>query len=298
MECHGITFAGGIGSTVAYWTDLAHVLQPRNGVVHSVFSDVRDPKRISAVPLIRAEALTDFVEALFTASGVPADEATVVTKNLVGANLRGHDSHGVLRVPQYLDFVKKGDYKLGVAPEGREGRPRRRRLRRPVGLRPGPGPPAARPDPAQGQALGLAAGTARNCGHIGRLGDYAERAAEQGLVLIATVNNNGAGHRVAPPGGKAGRLGTNPLCAAVPTDDEPVVLDFGTSVVAEGKVRTYYAAARSPSPKGGCSTPQGDRRPTPRSCTSRPSARSCRWAAPRPTRGSASAWSSTCSPAA
>jgi uncharacterized oxidoreductase len=202
------------------------------------------------VPRISADALTAFVEALFTASGVPTDEARIVTKNLVEANLRGHDSHGVLRVPQYLDFVKKGDYTLGVPlkveKEGPAvvvcdgqwgfGQVQAHRLLDLI-------LPRAR-------ALGIAAGTARNCGHIGRLGDYAERAAEQGLILIATVNNNGSGHRVAPPGGKAGRLGTNPLCAAVPTEDGPVVLDFGTSAVAEGKVRTYYAAGRKPVPEG------------------------------------------------
>ncbi len=202
------------------------------------------------MPLIAAHALAGFVEALFTASGVPEGDARVVTKNLVDANLRGHDSHGVLRVPQYLDFVGKGDYKLGVELEV---------------LKEGPAVVVCDGHWGLGQvqahrlldliiprakSLGMAAGTARSCGHIGRLGDYAERAAEHGLVLIATVNNNGSGHRVAPPGGKAGRLGTNPLCAAVPTEDGPVVLDFGTSAVAEGKVRSYYASGKKPVPEG------------------------------------------------
>ena len=82
----------------------------------------------------------------------------------------------------------------------------------------------------------------RDCGHIGRLGEYAERAAEVGIILLATVNNCGSGQRVAPPGGIEPRLGTNPLCVAVPTDrtDAPIVLDFGTSVVAEGKVRVHH----------------------------------------------------------
>src|SRR5262249_47476141 len=82
-------------------------------------------------------------------------------------------------------------------------------------------------------------------GHTGRLGEYAERAADEGLVLLATVNNDGAGQRVAPPGGTAGRLGTNPLCVGVPTEADPVVLDFGTSVVAEGKVRVHYISGRA-----------------------------------------------------
>jgi uncharacterized oxidoreductase len=70
-----------------------------------------------------------------------------------------------------------------------------------------------------------------------------------GLILIATVNNCGAGQRVAPPGGREPRLGTNPLCVGVPTDAEPVILDFGTSVVAEGKVRVHHIS-KTPVPEG------------------------------------------------
>src|SRR6185437_8017169 len=68
-------------------------------------------------------------------------------------------------------------------------------------------------------------------------------------VLIGTVNNAGAGQRVAPPGGLQPRLGTNPLCVAVPTLGEPVILDFGTSVVAEGKVRVHHIN-KTPVPEG------------------------------------------------
>jgi uncharacterized oxidoreductase len=202
------------------------------------------------VPTLSAETLGSFVERLFIGSGVPADEARVVTANLVGANLRGHDSHGVLRVPQYLDFLRNGLYHVGVPLEI---------------LRETPAMVATDGGWGFGQvqahrlldliipkakSLGIAAGTARRCGHIGRLGEYAERAVEQELILIATVNNDGSGPRVAPPGGTAPRLGTNPLCAGIPTNEGPVVLDFGTSVVAEGKVRVHYFNGKKPVPDG------------------------------------------------
>src|SRR5207244_9744472 len=90
------------------------------------------------------------------------------------------------------------------------------------------------------RALGLAAGTLKHSGHIGLLGEYAETAARQRLALIATVNNHGFGRGVAPPGGSVSRIGTNPLCIGVPTAGDPVVLDIGTSVVAEGKVRVAF----------------------------------------------------------
>jgi uncharacterized oxidoreductase len=89
------------------------------------------------------------------------------------------------------------------------------------------------------KAVGVAAGTLYQCGHIGRLGEFAETATEQGFAFLATVNNHGFGRAVAPPGGVEGRIGTNPLCMAVPTTkpEGPVVLDIGTSVCAEGKLR-------------------------------------------------------------
>ncbi|MDR3636153.1 MAG: Ldh family oxidoreductase [Isosphaeraceae bacterium] len=211
------------------------------------------------MPTFNADALTEFTTRLFAAAGVPAGEASTIATSLVGANLRGHDSHGVMRVPQYLGFLEKGDYRAGVdlqidhespavvVADGQWGFGQvqaHRLLDRVI---------------PRAKAIGIGAGALRNSGHIGRLGEYAERAAAEGLVLIATVNNNGGGPRVAPPGGLAPRLGTNPLCAGVPTGEEPVVLDFGTSVVAEGKVRVYYIN-KKPVPDGWLLDPQG--RPT------------------------------------
>jgi uncharacterized oxidoreductase len=203
------------------------------------------------LPTISAPKLTEFVIALLHAAGVPRDESTVVATSLVGSNLRGHDSHGVMRIPQYVDFIRRGEYRCGVPLEvvqetpalvvcdGRWGLGQvqaHRLLDRVI---------------PKAQALGVAVGTARDCGHIGRLGEYAERVAGLGLLLLATVNNGGAAKRVAPPGGIEARLSTNPFCAAVPTaaPDAPIVVDFGTSVVAEGKVRGYYISKR-PVPEG------------------------------------------------
>src|SRR5687767_753517 len=61
-----------------------------------------------AVPTTRPEVLNDFARRLFVAAGVPAGEAETVARSLVDANLCGHDSHGVMRVPQYVGFVRDG----------------------------------------------------------------------------------------------------------------------------------------------------------------------------------------------
>jgi hydroxycarboxylate dehydrogenase B len=212
------------------------------------------------MPILAPDTLTQFITRLFTAAGVGDDDAGTVARSLVGANLRGHDSHGVMRAPQYLDFLRKGAYQIGVPLKVEREAPAVVVCDAQWGLGQVQAHRLLDLILPRAKALGMAAGTARDCGHIGRLGEYAERVAEEGLVLIATVNNCGAGQRVAPPGGLEPRLGTNPLCAAVPTADQPIVLDFGTSVVAEGKVRIYYIDGKKPVPEGWLLDPQG--RPT------------------------------------
>jgi uncharacterized oxidoreductase len=202
------------------------------------------------VPCIAVTELTDFATRLFEAVGVPRVEAEVVARGLVEANLRGHDSHGVMRIVQYLGLLERGEYLAGVpivveretpalvACDGQWGLGQVQAHRLLDLLVP------------KAKALGVAAGTLRRCGHIGRLGEYAERVCQDGLMLLAAVNIGGAAQRIAPPGGVESRLGTNPLCLGSPTAGDPLVLDFATSVVAEGKVRVYYLDERRPVPEG------------------------------------------------
>ncbi|MDZ4818877.1 MAG: Ldh family oxidoreductase, partial [Planctomycetota bacterium] len=88
-------------------------------------------------------------------------------------------------------------------------------------------------------------GTLIRSAHIGRLGEYCELIAAAGMVSIVMVNTHGHARRVGPPGGKAPRLGTNPIAFGAPADDGPLVLDIGTSATAEGKVRVRKFAGQS-----------------------------------------------------
>ena len=208
--------------------------------------------------IIRDSVLTDFATSIFVAVGVAPESARIVAASLVGANLCGHDSHGVLRIPQYIDFIKSGAYQPAaplhvesdqgavITADGGWGLGQVQSHRLLDLILP------------KARSFGLASGAGRNFGHIGRLGEYAERVAAEGMILMATVNNCGAGQRVAPPGGTEPRLGTNPLCLGVPTGDQPVILDFGTSVVAEGKVRSYFMNHRKPVPEGWLLSPDGE----------------------------------------
>lgn len=201
------------------------------------------------MPTIPTESLTDFATELLRAGGVARDEARLVAESLVGANLRGHDSHGVMRVPYYLDGVRKGEVVPGapltvlreeasiLVADGHWGfgqTQARRLTERVIG---------------KTQATGVGVGTLIHSAHVGRLGEYCELAAGAGLLSMMMVNTHGTARRVAPIGGTAPRLGTNPLAIGIPTGDEPLILDFGTSATAEGKVRVKRIAGE-PCPDG------------------------------------------------
>jgi uncharacterized oxidoreductase len=106
---------------------------------------------------------------------------------------------------------------------------------------------------------GLALGTLIHSCHVGRLGEYCERAADAGLVSMMMVNTHGTARRVAPPGGIEPRLGTNPIAIGAPNGARPMILDIGTSATAEGKVRVKRIAGQT-CPEGWLLDHQG--RPT------------------------------------
>jgi uncharacterized oxidoreductase len=192
------------------------------------------------MPTLPADVLTTFVRNLFQARGVPAAEASTVAGSLVEANLCGHDSHGVIRVNQYLQFIEQGRCRPGVSLEVLKETPAVLVADARWGLGQVQAHRLLSLLIPKARATGIAAGTLKQCGHVGRLGEYAEVATREGLAFVSTVNTHGYGRAVAPPGGTQGRIGTNPLCLGVPTPGDPVVLDIGTSVVAEGKVRVCF----------------------------------------------------------
>jgi uncharacterized oxidoreductase len=194
------------------------------------------------MPTIHAKPLADFAAALLAAGGLATDEAALVARSLVGANLRGHDSHGVMRVPYYLDQVAKGELVPGAKLTLFKDEPSLVMADGGWGF----GQSLARDLTdrltAKARRSSVCVGTLIHSGHIGRLGEYCEQAAEARMVSLVTVNTHGAARRVAPVGGTAPRLGTNPLALGVPHADGALVLDFGTSATAEGKVRVKRIA--------------------------------------------------------
>jgi uncharacterized oxidoreductase len=196
------------------------------------------------MPTIASSELTRFATELLTAGGLGADEARLVAESLVGANLRGHDSHGVMRIPYYLDSVAKGDLVPAAAFSTIKESPTTLVADGGWGFGQTQASRLTEALVRKAYASGIGLGTIVHCGHIGRLGEYCERAAEAGLVSMVMVNTHGHARRVAPPGGKAPRLGTNPLAIGSPAKNGPIVLDFGTSATAEGKVRVKKIAGQ------------------------------------------------------
>jgi uncharacterized oxidoreductase len=185
---------------------------------------------------ISAGALADFCAEAFERVGCHSEEAHRVAASLVDANLSGHDSHGVIRVPRYLDWVRSGDIVPNQTVERIVDTPVIGVIDGRFGFGQTVAPQAVDLGINKAKAIGLAAISLRNAGHVGRVGEWAERAAAAGLISIHFVNARGS-VLVAPFGGLERRLSTAPFCVGVPREDvPPIVLDFATSLVAEGKV--------------------------------------------------------------
>ena len=180
--------------------------------------------------------LTDFCAEIFARVGCQAEEAHRVSASLVDSNLTGHDSHGVIRVPRYADWVRTGDLIPNQSIERLVDTPVIGVVDARFGFGQTMAPKAVDIGVEKAKASGLSAISLRNSGHVGRVGEWAERAAAAGLISIHFVNAAGS-ILVAPFGGLERRLSTAPFCVGVPrAGAPPIVLDFATSLVAEGKV--------------------------------------------------------------
>ncbi len=191
------------------------------------------------MPVVHAAPLRDYVTRIFEATGAPADEARAVAEHLVEANLKGHDSHGVIRIEGYVRQAQAGVTVPGAAVEVEHETPTTAVVNGHWNY----GQVVARRTMevaiAKARESGVGVAVAHQSAHVGRVGAYGEQAVAAGLVAIACVNNHGAGRLVAPFGGAERRLSTNPIMIAGPTGnpDEPFVLDMATSAIAEGKAR-------------------------------------------------------------
>jgi len=190
------------------------------------------------MPIFSADQLNKVSASIFKAAGAPADEARVIAKSLVNSNLAGHDSHGVIRIPQYISLLKKGDIVPGAKMEIVRENPSTAVLNGNWGFGQVMARKAMEIAIEKAKTSSLASVSMSQSNHVGRLGEYPVIAAEQNMIGMICVNNHGAAQCMAAWGGKERRLSPNPISIGLPSGTgDPVLLDITTAVVAEGKVR-------------------------------------------------------------
>ncbi|MXY26939.1 Ldh family oxidoreductase [Candidatus Poribacteria bacterium] len=175
---------------------------------------------------------------IFEARGVPSHEASIVAELLVASNLAGHDSHGVIRIPQYIGLIESGLIQPGAPMEIERESASHALINGNWGFGHVIAQKAMSLAIEKAKSSTISAISVYNCNHIGRIGSYPLMAAEAGMVGITMVNAGGTALYVAPFGGRDGRLATNPIAIATPTrNGHPILLDITSSVVAQGKIR-------------------------------------------------------------
>ena len=193
------------------------------------------------MPTFPPDDLKRISREIFAAVGATSEEARIVSDALVESNLAGHDSHGVLRIPEYVRSIEQKLVNLGarikfiresdsyavidggwgfgqvVAKEAME-----------VAIR-------------KAAQTGVGTVAASQCCHLGRVGDYPKMAAMKGMAAVMFVNTHGGGKIVAPWGGRERRLSANPISVAIPRKEgAPIVVDISTSAIAGGKVHIMF----------------------------------------------------------
>jgi ureidoglycolate dehydrogenase (NAD+) len=183
--------------------------------------------------LVPREKLVSFSAACLEKLGLEAQDAALVAETLVAANLRGVDSHGVVRLPHYARRLRNGSVKArpritvqrtaasAALVEGDAG------MGQLVAVR------AMNEAISLARETGVGAVVARNSSHCGACAWFVEMAVKQGMIGVALTHTDSI---MVPPGMKRIFLGSNPIAFGAPGKDAPVIIDMSTTHVAWGKV--------------------------------------------------------------
>jgi hydroxycarboxylate dehydrogenase B len=200
------------------------------------------------VPIRTADDLRQFVTSILLAAGAPDEHAAIVAHSVVDSNLAGHDSHGVVRIPHLVKDALSGKLKPASSPRVTQDAPSTAtidggstfghvgcRFATEIAIR-------------KARAASIAAVALTRANHTGRIGEWAEIGADAGMVTLvlgsrANSSRGTPGGTLAPFGGRTGALGTSPIAWSVPRRNgrPPILLDFATSAVAQGKLQIARA---------------------------------------------------------
>ena len=193
-----------------------------------------------------ADRLREIAAGLMRGAGASEEEATIISRHSIGANLAGHDSHGIIQMSTYIDRIKRGHIVPGAPFEIVQETATTTVVNGNWGFGYVVSERAMAMTIDKARDNGVAATTVFRQGHVGRVADYPLMAASEGMIGIMTADSGRSPKIVVPFGGREPRLGTNPLSIAMPSDlDGPLFLDMATSAVAGGKVSLARARGTS-----------------------------------------------------
>jgi uncharacterized oxidoreductase len=210
------------------------------------------------MPTLSHSQLRKLGSDVFTATGATPAESRVVADALVDANLAGHDSHGVIRIPEYVTWIEQKLVTLGASMKVLFETEAYALIDGDWGFGQVIGRQAMELAIGKARTTGAATVAGRNCCHLGRIGDYPRMAADQAMAAVMFINTHGGGKLVAPYGGIERRLSANPISVAVPrANGEHIVVDISTCAIAEGKLRNMLNGGK-PAPPDSIIDAQGN----------------------------------------
>ena len=199
--------------------------------------------------MIEAGTLRTLMDDVFGALHVPADEIRMVVDALMEATLSGYNSHGVMRIPRYVEELQRGNIIAGAEFKILKETASSAYVDAGRALGPVTATLAVNLACEKAADTGIGCVSTKNSNDIGRLGSYVLKPAKSGFLTLIMVNDSGGLPSVAPFGGAKRFFSTNPFGAGIPTEHESIVIDISTSMTSVGKLR--MAANRSMSVPNG-----------------------------------------------
>jgi uncharacterized oxidoreductase len=203
------------------------------------------------MPNFTAPQLATLARNIFQAAGATAEDSRIVADALVEANLEGHDSHGVVRVSEYVAWMEEKLINIGAHLQVVKETEAFAVMDGNWGWGQVVGREAMEHGIKKASRAGSVTISVSQCCHLGRIGDYPLMAAQAGLTAVMFVNTHGGGKLVAPWGGRERRLSANPIAIAIPRSSRPpILIDISTCAIAGGKVTIAHNSGKSVPP--GC----------------------------------------------
>ena len=175
---------------------------------------------------------------LFEAVGCSPEDANVVANHLVDSSLYGHDSHGIIRIYEYVDQIKQGIFNSRGQPRIVSEKPCTATIDGGGCMGQVAAQFATKIALEKAGEHGISTVTLRNTSHIGRVGAYPLTIARSGKMGVVYCNAGRLGRQIVPFGGLDPLMSTNPIGFGAPRrNNDPILVDMATSVTAEGKIR-------------------------------------------------------------